>query len=251
MLLQTTKWIAATLLFLVSAYAGFVSLKIAQRYHRLLNASDAFANGIFIGAALCHLLPDAYEGFYPIYSTAALPLTLIVALACFFLLMLGERISQRYESQYSTTSVALLVAVLTIHAFTAGTSLGMTQTVAIFSTLFAAIIAHKGFALFALVIYLFKRHYSNIVIRALFLFFSLITPLGIMTGTYLHHILNLSADHLFRAYFNAIAAGSFLYIGCLRHALQSPYLLDGHRQYSQYMITILGIALMGLLALWI
>lgn len=52
----------AVIVVFVTLAAGFSSLRFMRRYQHFLAVGDAFADGIFLGAAAFHLFPDALQG---------------------------------------------------------------------------------------------------------------------------------------------------------------------------------------------
>lgn len=253
MSLITFKLIAASIILLVSLCAGFVSIRIAKRSKRLLQIADALANGVFIGAALFHLLPNAIDQFEALNIPHGIVLSLALLIVSYAALLFIEKISERFSpKKHLLVSAWLLILTLSIHAFITGIALGISETLAIVSVLFFAIIAHKGFEMFALVISLFQRLNKTIHVRFIFFVFSFVTPLGIWLGTISDQLFSVSTNSLLTAAFNAFAAGTFLYVGSSHnHGLMQRAGLDSYKRYALVLNMLLGIALMGILAIWI
>ena len=59
MLLETGKIIAAIITFFIALGFGLLPLHFSERHKHLLSIGDAFAGGVFLSAALLHMLPNA------------------------------------------------------------------------------------------------------------------------------------------------------------------------------------------------
>lgn len=253
MALLTLKWLAALIIFLICLSAGFVTLKVAKKYQRQLQFGDAIANGVFIGTALFHLFPDAASGFESIAIKLAYTYSLLLILFTYIILLILDRLtSQRYVEKNIYIKTWLLSVTISIHALITGITLGIADSLTIVSILSIAIIAHKGFESFALVVklhhYLQKQHQLIIVL----LLFSLVTPTGIILGMLVNTLLKSNVNSLLTACFSALAAGTFLFIG-LSHSHHKVYRkeIDSYRRYPQVLATLAGMALMAVLAIWI
>lgn len=250
--LNGLKWLILAIIFTVSVASGFTTLHIANRYRKLIAMGEALANGIFVGAAIFHLIPDAKSVFAKCHNCSPLLITLGLALASFVILMLLEQLVTHKISNYRHISkIGPLLLTLSIHAFITGLALGISASYVVVISLLIAILAHKAFEMFALVINLHRQLEHKHQVRLLFFIFSFITPLGILFGASGDTLLPLAANSMLIAYFNAICAGTFLYIATVHAQNRHHPHSDGYQKYEQILATIVGIIAMGILAVWI
>jgi len=106
-----------------------------------------------------------------------------------------------------------------------------------------AILSHKGSASFALGLQTNQAHYWRRMIC-----FSLMTPIGVFLGGSLIVILQNQNELLFEAIFDALAAGTFLYVALGEILPKEFEELD--RPHIKSFSVILGILLMSYLALY-
>lgn len=251
MTLTPLKWLIALIILITSLAAGHVSLHIANRYKRLLSLCDSVANGIFIGAAIFHLFPSAVFNFSHCPQCHPYLKVLLTSLCSLVGLYFLERWITSNRNRFKKLSSAWsLILILSIHAFIAGFALGISESIAIVSTVFIAIMAHKSFEIFALVINLHRRVNAKYSTRLIFMVFSLVTPLGILLGCSGDALLPLASNNALTAYFDAIAAGTFFYIATIHTQHQHHPFDDSYHLYTQALGTICGTIAMALLAIW-
>lgn len=252
MTLPELKWLALLVIFSLTLLTGFLSIRFTSRFRKHLEVADAIANGIFIGAALFHLLPEAIMSFRELNSHFAYAFTTLLLAISYIVFWFLERFFFR-EKEVSGRQVhiGVLVTILSIHAFVAGLTLGISQMFSLVSILFIAIIAHKGFETFAFVINLNRQIESRWQLKVLVSLFSLITPMGIFIGMLSGFALHSHWDTLLCAYFSAIAAGTFLYIGTGHSHPLNHHDRDSHRPYARLITTIGGVVAMGVVGIWI
>ncbi|EKE00660.1 MAG: zinc/iron ABC transporter permease [uncultured bacterium] len=251
MYLALFKAIAATSIFLLTLTAGLLPLKIAKEKAHLLHLGDAFASGVFLSAALLHLLPEADKGFRLILSNDSYPLAQLICIASFVLLLLMERSIFTYGKRHFPDSKIiapfLLILLLAIHSLVEGAAIGTSINLAETSMLFFAVIAHKGSESFALAINLHHYSVSTKNIKQIIALFSFITPLGIFVASLVMYALQTNSGNTLGSVFNAIAAGTFLYLG-------TEHLVEGAKSFESFLeiaALILGITLMALVAIWV
>jgi zinc transporter 1/2/3 len=248
------KILAGVLIFITSVLAVIYPIRVRARpKHNLpLELGDAFASGIFLGAALFHMLPDATQGFSAIYGAAYhYPLAEILCAGGFLLLLLLERLSQNKNLFHRATNTVpyILTLTLTIHALIEGAALGINTTVATTFIIFVAILAHKSSESFALAVILNQSTMTLKRIIIIVSVFALMTPLGIVLGAALTDGIAQTSGQLLAAIFNAFAAGTFLYMSTLHH------INHHHRQHDnenlwEFIFLLLGISIMAGLAWW-
>jgi solute carrier family 39 (zinc transporter), member 1/2/3 len=252
MTLLELKWISASLILILSLSAGFASLQFSQRLKNWIQLGDSFANGIFVGAALFHLIPHAIHDLVILRVKAPYWKIAGIVYTALMILWLLDRFVSRFDPKTSLLlSAWLIVSTLSVHAFIAGITLGLSDTMAIASIMFIAIVSHKAFEIFALVMSLKKRLQSTQAILIIFILFAFVTPLGIWSGTFVETLTEPYFDYIITATFSAIAAGTFLYIGLIHGHRLNQIRSDSHQQYTNVLTTLLGIAIMGIIGFWV
>lgn len=236
--------LAAFTIFASSIVMGLLPVRFSKEHQSGITTLEAIASGIFLGAALFHMVPDAQNGFNQLGLTS-FPYTMLLSVCSFILLLLLERISRAHFTGL------LLTIVLSLHAFIAGAALGISKTIGAALVIFLAIIAHKSCESFALVMALRRTTKSNQQVLLLLLLFSFMTPLGILLASSTSAYLNDTSSQLAEAILNGITAGTFFYIGTLDtlgRQLQPQRLVNRVREF---VALVLGMSLMGIVAIWI
>jgi zinc transporter ZupT len=194
------------------------------------------------------MLPDAATEFTK--AGYHYPFPFLIAGGSFLLLLLLEHIvgSLNHHANYFLSSIALLtVCMLSIHAFLEGTALGLSEGFATTIVIFIAIIAHKSATGFALSVNLNKSMLSFSSRLINFSIFALMTPLGILGGTW---ILNSTEQNvLLMPILSSLAAGTFIYIGTL-HGLARASLIRHCCNMKEFFIMLLGFIMMALVAIF-
>jgi zinc transporter 1/2/3 len=247
------KMLAGVFIFLTTVIVVIYPIKsrITPKHHRPLELADAFASGIFLGAALFHMLPDAIHHFSQVYVGSTYPIAELFCAVGFLTLLFLERISNYLAASknYEHMLSYMLAFILIVHALIEGAVLGVNATLATAAIIFLAIIAHKSSESFALAVILNRSTLSLRRVISIIVLFSLMTPLGILVGTSLSSLLQARASMLFTASFNAFAAGTFLYMSTLHH------INHHHRQHEaenllEFVALLVGLIIMGGLAIW-
>lgn len=265
----TFKVAAFVVIFLTGMAGGLLSLRLAAspRSERLFSLGNALAGGIFLGAGLIHMLPDAQEGFRGAATAAgsSWPSTLAgfpwVSLICacgFLLVLFLEKVLLRH--QHGTMPGAsesgprgafypyVLLLVLSIHSIITGIALGTEQTIALAAVILLAVMAHKGSAAFALAVSLARGGAPRGRLLRIVAFFSLMTPLGIALGWTMTALLSGATEQLAAVVFDALAAGTFLYVALL-DIIQEEFASSEDR-WTKFNLVGAGLGLMALLAVW-
>lgn len=208
---------------------------------------ESLASGIFLGAGLLHMLPEAAK----IFNQAGYhyPFAFLIAGLSFLLLLLLEHIlgSLKHHATHFLSSIVLLtVAMLSIHSFLEGAALGLANGLASTLIIFIAIIAHKSAASFALSVNLNRSlpYLSSRIIA--FGFFSLMTPLGIYGGTWI--LEENQHNLLLMPIFSSLAAGTFIYIGTL-HGLARTSLIRHCCNLKEFFFMFIGFTSMAIVAI--
>ena len=247
------KTLAALLILITSliAVAYPIKLRASAKHHPFLELADAFASGIFLGAALFHMLPDAVKEFRLYLGENPYPLAELCCATGFLILLFLERLSQHAPLvKKSVHAVPYMIAViLIIHSLIEGAVLGINTTFATAAVIFVAIIAHKSSESFALAVILNRSQLTLTRIIVIVSLFSIMTPLGIIFGTTLTEFLQFKIVGLITAGFNAFAAGTFLYMSTLHH-LNHHHRLNEAESLREFFFLLIGLTIMALLALW-
>lgn len=109
----------------------------------------------------------------------------------------------------------IMILVLSIHSILEGLSLGAVSTAASTTSTFIAIVAHKGFAGYAMGALCRKATMSALSVLPGFLTFSLMSPIGAIIGALVSNAMDGNAQTWFACIFKGIAAGTFLYVGLI------------------------------------
>ncbi len=219
----TIKIIAALAILAVGVVGGLIPILVTRHNasHRFLSLGNALAGGIFLGAGFLHLLPEAGEALDERFEYPVGPL---LAAAGVCLLLLIDRVL--FESIRPATARALsldhksyhplvLLTVLSIHAVIAGIAVGLETESAALLLVAGAIVCHKGSASFALVVCALASG-SELKKAAVALgVFVAMTPIGIFLGMTSSAFLDGQSAVILEGSFNALAAGTFIYIAIL------------------------------------
>jgi len=246
------KLFSALLIFVAAFLVGYIPARRSLKHSCRIHIYEAIASGIFLGAALFHMLPDAIEGFEKLNGT---PFQYSIALATltYVTLVIIERGSSVFMEHHLKEKLTgyLLTLVLSIHSIIAGAALGISTTLGAAMVIFIAIMAHKSCASFAMVIKLRQVLDNRKHIMMLLLIFSLMTPIGILAASSVSDILADHAGIKTEATLNAITAGTFFYSGTLDHfgrQLKPQRLIN---RFWKFVALISGMTAMGLIAIWI
>ena len=248
------KICAVIAIILAGVFGGLVPLRSSFRGKDRdgLVLGNAFAGGVFLGAGLLHMLPDAIANFEGLSLSIDYPLALLLAaLGFIFILAIETLTSQRSTADIlveSSKFPVILFTVLAIHSFIAGMSLGLESTLLSGLVIFAAIIAHKGSASFSLGVNMVEAGVTRSLIRRTIFFFSLMTPLGIIAGSILNKTTSEASAQTFEMIFDGLAAGTFLYIATLE--IMAEVFKSSRKNLSKFFVLLLGFLLMAIIAIW-
>ncbi len=252
------KFIAFIFIFFTGILGGVISLKIAEskRHNKLFALGTSFSAGIFLGAGLIHMLPDAVKNYAQTVKSA-FPWAFFLCALGFLLLLFIENIflDKHHNIQFndsdhdSPLTPYLLAIILSIHSVITGVSLGTENTLSLTLILFLAVIAHKGSAAFALATNLIKSQFNKSKIMYIIIFFSLMTPIGIIIGAILDKVLPHRSEHIVEGLFDSMAAGTFLYISIV-NLLNKEFNIKKYIGAKIFFVA-LGFSLMTILAFYL
>ena len=237
------KVAAAAVIFCIAMFGARASQRLkARESGTWLSVGNTFAGGIFIGAGLIHTLADSAGLFTDLYPDLDFPLwAALAAFAVLGLMWIDKAVSQ--ASRASAKSSYTLFVVLSIHSLLAGMALGVEAHPVQALAILVAILAHKGSAAFALGLRTTELGYWRQMVM-----FACMTPVGVLAGAALTLALQNQAELYFEAVFDAIAAGTFLYVA-LSEILPGE-LARTQRPNRLVFSALLGLGLMSVLALY-
>ena len=278
MSILTLKILSAAAIFAVGVVGGLIPIAAARFRDsgRFFSLSNSFAGGLFLGVGFIHLLPKAME---ELEEVTHYPLATLLAMVGLSLLLLIDRVIFGDQPQRTAPGSMrrrvlhpyVLLVVLSIHSAIAGVSLGLEPGVAASLVILLGILCHKGSAAFTLIA---SAHVAGIETgsqRVMLGIFSLMTPLGVLSGSGLATGLDGSAAALLQGCFNALAAGTFIYVAIIDiideefmklEVLRAKFAVSAlvgdddvpmpepdRDRVLKFMLVIAGLALMGVLAL--
>ncbi len=210
---------------------------------------QAITAGIFIGAALFHMLPAAMTQIRQLTLNDFL-WTIAICLLTMQSMNLWSRLLKNANQFFLSTSLSsiFIVIMLGLHSLCEGMTLGFVSELNIFLIVFIAILCHKGAASFALTSHLLRHQYHRVSIHSIMLIFSLLSPVGIIMGATSIRLFSTRMGSGLAGIFLSIAAGTFAYIALYEYIM--PLMRDpvvNRRSYLSF--CALGVILMGLLAL--
>ena len=268
------KVIFAVAVFITGVFGALIpwALRNGRSDDRFMIWGDTFAGGVLAGAGLVHLLSSGASGFQQLAPGLVYPLAFVLAGAGFLLILLIEGViaadSDPEQSplhcgsrgasheigpgsktdEWRPESFVLLL-VLSIHSIILGLALGAQKSTTGALAIFIAIMAHKAMAGFALGVNYRRGGASRQRAIPAILFFSSMTPLGILTGTGIDALVSSGGQLLFEAIFNSIGAGTFLYIATL-DIIRTEFELPGDN-WQKWLLATGGFSIMALLAVWL
>lgn len=243
---------AAVFIFIVAMLAGLLPMQLSHFHTGSRNITDSITNGIFLGAAIFHMLPDSQAGFNAIGLTQY-PYAILLCISGFIFLQIVKYITLYFKqsSDYSKLNGTMILIVLSIHSIIEGTTLGINTTVTNAFVIFIAIMAHKSCDSFALAStlkrYIIVPKYNVLIIFA----YALMTPFGIALAATVIGLLSNRTGILVEASLNALAAGTFIYIGALDALLQHFRIQKLKDNVIDFFALLIGMGLMGFLAIWL
>lgn len=250
------KLAAAAMLLLASLISGLgpVRIWLNKPNHSSIPIAEAFAGGIFLGAALFHMLPEAQAAFSKVLRSDAFPYANLICAIGFATLLLLQKLTAALTKRHSPTqqiSIAyVLLTVLSIHALSEGLALGINSVYANAVIIFIAIIVHKTSESFALAASLSRSKFNFKHSVIAFTVFSFVTPIGVVLGGLTNYEFQSTTATLLEAVFNSFAAGTFLYIATL-HNLHHHHPEGNGFAFYEYIALVVGLSLMAGLAAWV
>ena len=223
MSLLSIKIVAALAILGIGIVGGLIPLIATRRQagRRFLSLGNALAGGIFLGAGFIHLLPEAGEALEAVVEYPLAPL--LAALGVGILLLIDRVVFETTRAQGMNRPGGprqpiypmVLLVVLSIHSIIAGIAVGLEPEVAASVLVMLGVLFHKGSAAFALIVSAQSSGADKARLRGILAIFVLMTPLGILLGTVASNMLEGEAAAIIEGSFNALAAGTFIYVAIL------------------------------------
>ena len=220
--LVATKLIAAASILAIALIGGAIPMAAAryQSSRRFFSLGNAFAGGLFLGVGFIHLLPEGIEQLGEVVDYPLAPLLAALGLGA---LLLIDRVifDGRHVQPESGTAQGhpiyplVLLLLLSIHSIITGLSLGLESHASTAIILALGIMLHKGSEAFALMVSTISANFAANRRNALLGVFAAMTPVGILAGILGASVLHGDAAALVEGSFNALAAGTFIYIAIL------------------------------------
>ncbi|KTD71069.1 MULTISPECIES: ZIP family metal transporter [Legionella] len=244
------KILFALSIFIVILLAGWYPFRkrIKDDQHIDLPIGETLATGVFLGAGLLHMLPDANSLFKKMGYNY--PFAFIITGAVFLVFLWFEHLGKElYHHNRKHPAFAILAwGMLSIHSIMLGAALGLAHYNSMIIMIFLAIITHKWAESFAIAVQLNKSSMSMNTSLCFFILFSLMTPLGIYLGWYFGH--GVETKSLFDPILIAASAGTFLYLGTL-HGLERCVMVERCCNLKDFSFVIIGFSLMALVAAYV
>lgn len=247
------------LIFLTGIAGGLFSARLAdtEKSEMFFSIGNAFAGGVFLGAGLLHMLPDASKGLGNLTGSTDFPWIFLLCALGFLLVLLIEKVLSKghealesvdYKMGGTGINPYIIVLVLSVHSVIAGIALGAEEHVTRALVILFAILAHKGSASFAIGINLARKGFMKGQLIKVTTFFSVMTPIGVLIGAGFSKFLTGGGEEVFEGVFDALAAGTFLYVALL-DVVHEEFRLRKNL-LMKFIFLVSGLTLMAVLAVW-
>lgn len=247
---------AVVLIFGVGLAGGMmpVRIQLGDTGRRRLTLGNSFSAGVFLGAGMLHMLPDALTQFSGFAGYVEYPLCALTCAGGFLLILLIEKGLLGGREDLSGMGGGnrfypyVLLLVLSIHSLIAGAALGLEDAFLASLAIFIAIIAHKGAAAFSLGVSLRQGEFGRASHIRLIVLFSIMVPAGVLLGSMFASLFSGTLDAVFEGIFDALAAGTFLYVGILE--ILSEVFEEKQHHWRKLVLVLAGFTLMAAIAIW-
>ncbi|GGI89640.1 ZIP family metal transporter [Legionella impletisoli] len=245
------KLFFAISIFAVILMAGWYPLKkrLLKEEHFDFPLGETLATGVFLGAALMHMLPESNAMF--LKMGYAYPYAYIITGLVFLIFLwfehLGKELYHHHDADHPAFALLAWV-MLSFHSLVLATALGFSHEYPVVIMLFLAIITHKWAESFAIAVQLSKSSLSPRTSVIFFLLFAFMTPLGIFIGWYFNQ--GVETDSLIDPILVALSAGTFLYLGTL-HGLERCVMVERCCNLRHFSFVIIGFLLMASVAAYV
>ncbi len=210
---------------------------------------ETLATGVFLGAAMLHMLPESNAMFNTMGYHY--PFAYLITGGIFLLFLWLEHIGKELYHHNDAAHPAFAIfawLMLSIHSLVLGTALGLSHEYGLVIMLFLAIITHKWAESFAISMQLNKSTLTAKNSAIFFLIFAAMTPLGIFIGWYFGR--GVETNSLIDPILIAVSAGTFLYLGTL-HGLERCVMVERCCNLRDFSFVIIGFLLMASVASYV
>tara|TARA_Y100000588_G_C14153528_1_gene881586 strand:- start:444 stop:1199 length:756 start_codon:yes stop_codon:yes gene_type:complete len=238
-------------IFSVIIAAGWYPLKqrLLKDQHIDFPWGETLATGVFLGAAIMHMLPESHTMFREMgyhYPYAYL-ITGMVFLLFLWFEHLGKELYHHHDANHPAFALLAWV-MLSFHSLVLATALGFSHDFPVIIMLFLAIITHKWAESFAIAVQLSKSSLSAKASIIFFLIFALMTPFGIFIGWYFNQ--GVETHSIFDPILVSLSAGTFLYLGTL-HGLEKCVMVEKCCNLRHFSFVIIGFLMMAGVAAYV
>lgn len=247
------KIFAALLVLLAGVGGGVFAVRLTKLKgsEKVTHLANAFAGGVFLGAAFLHMLPDAIDNFNIWVKDFNYPLFALTASAGFLIVMLLDKVigpAFARGNEKGAIYPYILMLTLSVHSVITGMALGLETHLVSAGAILFAVLAHKSTAAMALSISFKAGNAPKVQARNLQWIFYTTTPIGIMVGTWWAAAVQGPGEVHFEAIFDALAAGTFFYIGVMDILAEE---FEGeHNHLPTFIMATLGFSVMAVVAIW-
>jgi len=247
------KLIAALLVLLAGIGGGEFAGRLlkGKARHNVAALANTFAGGVFLGAAFLHMLPDAIGNFNVWFKDFDYPLFALAASGGFLVVLLLDKVigpALGGKKEKDAIYPYILMMTLSVHSIITGMALGLEDQVISAAAILFAILAHKSTAAMALGVSFTRENVPAPRARNLMWMFYTTTPIGILLGTWWAAAIEGPGEAKFEGIFDALAAGTFFYIAVMD--ILSEEFAGKARRLPRYAMTVLGFAIMAVVAIW-
>ncbi len=241
----------ALIITVITLLAGWYPFKkrASLAGHLDFPIGETLATGVFLGAALLHMLPEANALFR--HMGYHYPYAFITSGAVFLFFLWFEHLGKELYHHQETNHPAFAIlawTMLSIHSLMLGAALGLNHNGPMIVMLFLAIIVHKWAESFAIAVQLTKSTLARTHSILFFLSFACMTPFGIFLGWSTGK--NFMTNSLFDPILIAASAGTFLYLGTL-HGLERCVMVQRCCNLRDFSYVIIGFLLMASVAAYL
>ena len=235
-------------LFSISLIVGAFPILFFEnnKFKNYICYCKAITSGLFISIGLVHFLPGAIEAYKKTHPHSGAVILIICALTTFLMQIIehtGKKIYIAYDKIHWISYFLLLI--LSVHSISEGIALGIEQNPKYVITIFLAILFHKGAETFSLLTNIVTHNIPKSKCYIILVFFALMTPIGIIFGSYVM-TLSLNANNLsIIPYVNAIAAGTFIYMAIENNPFKMQH---NHSISIMILLSLLGFIAMSMIS---
>lgn len=249
--IATLKIFFAASIFAVILIAGWYPFKKKQRAsgHFDFPLGETLATGVFLGAAMMHMLPESSAMFTQLGYQY--PYAFLIAGIVFLLFLWFEHLAKELYHHHDSNHPAFAILawlMLSFHSLVLATALGFSRDYPVIVMLFLAIITHKWAESFAIAIQLSKSSLKMATSIFLFILFALMTPLGVFLGWFFDH--GMQTNSIIDPILISLSAGTFLYLGTL-HGLERCVMVERCCNLKHFSFVIIGFLLMAGVAAYV